>query len=196
MGWYEGVEGVTHAVELYFDSVIKPHYGWVFPEGPDRVNIGICYDAAAHGPNARERFQTFIDRRLAKRLKYANQIGPLVGHPIATTHRPTALAAPGVLLAGEAARLVDPATAEGICFALASGRLAGNFLAETLVQGGHPSAERLAPYGNLVREQLGSRLQAGQIMLQVLKTPALDFALAFGSLRPVREFLTRTLSAA
>src|SRR5262245_46847221 len=32
MGWYEGVEGVADAVELYFDPPVRPYYGWLFPE--------------------------------------------------------------------------------------------------------------------------------------------------------------------
>ncbi|HSU41286.1 MAG TPA: FAD-dependent oxidoreductase, partial [Polyangiaceae bacterium] len=32
MAWYEGMEGCSDVVELFFDRELKPHYGWVFPE--------------------------------------------------------------------------------------------------------------------------------------------------------------------
>jgi flavin-dependent dehydrogenase len=107
-----------------------------------------------------------------------------------------ALAEPGVLIAGEAGKLVDPSSAEGIYHALASGTIAGRFLGEILAQGNDLSVKRLAPYTDQIRQQLGPRLRAGERFLQVLKTPVLDFALAIGSLRPVREFLTRAFAGA
>jgi geranylgeranyl reductase family protein len=194
MGWYEGVEGVGEAVELYFDEAVRPYYGWVFPEGPRRVNIGICY--APGGPNARERFAAFVEGRLAKRMMRATALGPLVGHPIATTSRPTTLVQPGTLVAGEAGRLVDPATAEGIHHALASGRVAARFLGTLLEEGAEPSRERLAPYTGLVRRQLGRRLRTGEMFLHIARTPVLDLALRFGSLRPVQSLLTWLLAGA
>lgn len=192
MGWYEGVEGVGDAVELYFDEAIRPHYGWVFPEGPGRVNIGICY--LPGGANARERFAAFVNGRLAARLKRASPLGPLVGHPVTTTNEPVALVQPGTLVAGEAGRLVDPATAEGIHHALASGWLAGRFLGKVLEQGDEPSPQRLAPYTGLVRRQLGQRLRTGDLFLRMARTPALDLALRFGNLRPVQALLTWLLA--
>src|SRR6202011_4093802 len=84
MGWYEGVEGVGHTVEIYFDPILKPYYGWVFPESARRVNIGICYEPAPGGLNARQRFEAFLEQRLAGRLRYATRIDRLVGFPIAT----------------------------------------------------------------------------------------------------------------
>src|SRR5215813_9757456 len=89
-----------------------PTMGWLFPESSGRVNIGICYAPTPGSPNARERFHEFVEMCFARRLKGATRIDRLVGHPIATTRRPTALVRDGTLLAGEAARLVDPATAE------------------------------------------------------------------------------------
>jgi geranylgeranyl reductase family protein len=192
MGWYEGVDGVGDAVELYFDEAIRPYYGWVFPEGPQRVNIGICY--APGGPNARERFAAFVEGRLAARMKRATPLGPLVGHPIATTSQPAALVQSGTLVAGEAGRLVDPATAEGIHHALASGWLAGRFLGEMLERGEEPTRERLTPYTGLIRRQLGRRLRTGEMFLHMARTPVLDLALHFGSLRPVQAMLTWLLA--
>jgi geranylgeranyl reductase family protein len=196
MGWYEGVDATGDAVELYFDAAVKPYYGWVFPESQRRVNIGICYEPAPGGPNARERFEKFLASRLARRIRHASPLGPLVGHPIATTACPTALVQPGTLIAGEAGRLVDPATAEGIHHALASGWIAGQFLGELLERGEEPTAERLAPYTELVRQRVGARLRAGHLFLQVARTPVLDFALRFGSLRPVQAILTWMLTGA
>jgi flavin-dependent dehydrogenase len=196
LGWFEGVEGASDAVEIYFDAVVKPYYGWVFPEGPTRVNIGICFDPVRGGLNARERFEIFLEDRLGKRMRYASQIGRLVGCPIVTSYRPTALVRPGMLVAGEAGALVDPATAEGIHHALATGRLAGQFLGSLLEQGRAPTRARLAPYARLVRKCIGARLLAGELFLQFARTPVLDFILGLGSRRPVQALLSWVLTGA
>ncbi len=196
MGWYEGVAGVSDAVELYFDPVVRPYYGWVFPETATRVNVGICYAPAAGAPNARERFDSFVVERLGTRMRAAERLGGLVGHPIATTHRPSALVGNGLLVAGEAARLVDPATAEGIYEALSSGRLAGDVLGRVLEDGLEPTTRNLAAYGRAVRRELGWRLLAGRVVLGVLRTPVLDIALRLGSRRGVRAGLTRLFASA
>ena len=196
MGWYEGFPAVSDAVELYFDPVVRPWYGWVFPESDDRVNVGICYAPGPDGANARERFAEFVEERLGDRVRSAEPIGDLVGHPIATTGRPTALSQEGVLVAGEAGRLVDAATAEGIHHALASGLVAGTLLGELAERGERPSAAALAPFTRLVRRRVGLRLRAGELLLGALRTPVLDVALQLGSRRPVQRLLTRVLSAA
>ncbi len=196
LGWYEGIDGISDAVELYFDAVVKPYYGWVFPESRSRVNIGICYAPTPGGLNARQRFEVFLERRLAKRLKYATPVGGLVGHPVATCSRPTSLVQPGTLLAGEAGRLVDPATAEGIHHALASGWLAGEFLGSLLEQGGELTEPRLRPYTQLVQKRIGPRLRTGQLFLHMARTPVLDLALRLGSLPAIRSLLTWLLAGA
>jgi flavin-dependent dehydrogenase len=196
MGWYEGVEDVSDAVELYFDPPVRPYYGWLFPESRGRVNIGICYAPTPGAPNARERFHEFVAMRFARRLRGAARIDRLIGHPIATTRKPTALVQDGTLLAGEAARLVDPATAEGIYSALESGLISGRVLGSVLDAGHPPSPTRLAPYTQMVRQRLGRRLVAGDVLLKVLGTPLLDVVLRLGSMKPVRTALTWALAHA
>ena len=196
MGWYEGVDGVGDAVELYFDPVVKPYYGWLFPETAGRVNIGICYAPAAGGPNALERFETFVHTRFARRLRRATRIGRLVGHPIATTYRPTALAQHGTLVAGEAGRLVDPVTAEGIHHAMASGLIAGAFLGDVLARGLEPTVATLAPHTGLVRRRLGAGLWTGQALLTLTRTPLFALALRFVSSRSMKSVLTWALARA
>lgn len=92
--------------------------------------------------------------------------------------------------------LYNPATAEGIHTALASGIVAGEFLGLLLESGTEPSLEQLLPYTKLIRKQIGSRLIASHGFLQVAKTPILDLALRFGSFKPVRDVLTWALAGA
>jgi len=196
MVWYEGVEDVIDAVELYFDPVVRPYYGWLFPENETRVNIGIVFRPQPGTPNAKQRFEEFIADRLAPRMRHAARVDRPIGHPVAVSHRPTRLSQAGLLVAGEAGGLVDPATAEGIHHALASGWSAGALLGE-LVEAGQPfSAENLRPYTQRVREQIGRRLFAGQCLMQFARTPLFGWMIRFGTLSPVRRLLTWTLAGA
>ena len=55
---------------MVFDRELSPLYGWLFPETPTRVNIGICIDAQdEYGRKVprdlRAVFQGFLDRHYA-----------------------------------------------------------------------------------------------------------------------------------
>ena len=131
MGWYEGLPFTPHLLEMMFDPALVPHYGWLFPEGPERVNIGICVEPQRHaGTPIRELFQRFLDKYFAERLRSARQIGDWRGHPIVATVGIEHHAPPGVLLVGEACRLVNCATGEGISYAMQSAMLAGDAVAD------------------------------------------------------------------
>jgi flavin-dependent dehydrogenase len=45
MGWWEGPGFEPGRLDMVFDRELAPLYGWLFPETPTRVNIGICIDA-------------------------------------------------------------------------------------------------------------------------------------------------------
>ena len=91
---------------------------------------------------------------------------------------------------------MDPATAEGIYSALESGLLSGRVLGSVLDAGHAPSPTRLAPYAQMIRQHLGRRLAAGDVLLKALGTPILDVVLRLGSMKPVRTALTWALAHA
>ena len=193
MGWYEGLQGTADVVELFFDRELKPHYGWVFPESARRVNIGLCFLPDKSQPNARQRFEAFLERRLARRLRGADQVGGLIGHPVQVSSVPRQLTAPGVLRAGEAAWLADFATAEGIYHALVSGHLAGTHLGKLADRGWSEDLDGLR-YQATVMKALAARMLGGRLLMGALKSPALDIALGFSSTRATREVLKRAFS--
>jgi flavin-dependent dehydrogenase len=52
MGWWETDQAECDHLEFVFDRMLRPYYGWHFPEGPMRVNIGICYEDRNDRKNA------------------------------------------------------------------------------------------------------------------------------------------------
>jgi flavin-dependent dehydrogenase len=193
MAWYEGMEGCADVVELFFDRELKPHYGWVFPETARRVNVGLCFYPTEGGPNARQHFEGFLERRLASRLRRAEQLGKWIGHPVNVSMFPRKLSAPGVLRAGEAGWLADFATAEGIYHALVSGHLAGTHLASLEDGAWHGDLDGQR-YQTKVAKALAARMLGGRVLMTALKSPALDTALRWSTARATREVLKRAFS--
>jgi flavin-dependent dehydrogenase len=194
MGWYQGVEGCSDVVELFFDEELRPHYAWIFPETKERVNIGLCFLKKEGGLNARQHFQGFLDRRLEKRLRHAEQLGKWIGHPVQVSPVAQDLVAPGILRAGEAGWLADAATAEGIYHGLLSGRLAGRFGASRLLEGSSTTGPGLAGYQMQVQKGLFARLALGRALMGALKAPTLDWALAMGSSPVTQKALSRAFT--
>jgi flavin-dependent dehydrogenase len=193
MAWYEGLQGTSDVVELFFDRELKPHYGWVFPETAGRVNVGLCFAPDREKPNARQRFDAFLERRLAARLRGAQQIGSVIGHPVNVSSVPRGLAAPGVLRAGEAGWLADFATAEGIFHALVSGHLAGSHVADLAARNWRNDLDGTR-YQIGVVKALAARMLGGRVLMSALKSPALDVALGFGAGRTTRSVLKRAFT--
>jgi menaquinone-9 beta-reductase len=129
MGWWEGADLPAGRLDMIFDRNLSPLYGWMFPETPTRVNIGICVDAQdKHGqrarPDLRALFERFLDDHYREALRGARQLGKLKGHPIVFATWVAQCTAPGALWVGEAARVTHNATGEGISQAMQSGLFA------------------------------------------------------------------------
>lgn len=140
-------------------------YGWVFPK-TRHLSIGL--EVLPH--------QRAVRRELSNYLARAGIDGrPTLtrGHPLCFRGAGHPIAAGQVLLAGEAAGLVDMFTGEGIYYALWSGRLAGRWLAQALDRG--PVDGRL--YQELVDATIMPELMNGRVFYSIFKLwPAFFFA--------------------
>lgn len=120
-------------------------YGWVFPKG-DTLTVGVIGDRGA-GPALRDYYRAFV-ASLGLDLTTAVHDG---GHLTRVRAPGSPLSRGSVLVAGDAAGLLEPWTREGISFALRSGRLAG--LA---------AAGRIPSYEQAVKNALGAEVAAGR----------------------------------
>jgi len=189
--WYEGVEFVPGRAELYFDEELTPHYGWLFPEGSNRVNIGLCVDERNRGDRPmRSLFSGFLERHFADRMACCRQVRPPRGHPIAAVSSiPEPSTPPGVLVVGEAARLANRATGEGISLALASGRMAAGTVRQAIAKGWDP-AETSRHHLAGLRRKLGPDLILADKATGVLPT-ALNATAVLGQVEQLRPLLQR-----
>ena len=194
MGWWEGVPFREHHVEMVFDPMVLPLYGWLFPEDGGRVNIGIAYEDRDGTKNAREMFRRFLDRQYAKRLAGATPIGAWKGHPVAYSYRIEGLTSPGRIVVGESGLLTHPATAEGIYQGMRSGMMAAEALRDVLVSGADEAAA-FAAYERRCRKTFRASFLGGGLFRLLLKTPALDLLAKAGEQPLVRRTAARILAS-
>lgn len=175
MGWWDDVPFRPHHVEMVFDRMIEPYYGWLFPEGERRVNIGITYeDGADKKKNARELFAQFLDKHYGERLRGATQVGGFKGHPVVWSYRIDKLTAPGRVVIGEAGLMTHPATAEGIYQGMRSGMLGAEAVADVL-SGRLSEAEAMGVYEKKCKRTFQLSFLAGGVFRKLVRTDALDW---------------------
>ena len=139
---------------------IPASYGWVFPKG-DRLTVGVIA-ARGNGDATREYLREFVDRL---RLGSCEVIRDS-GHLTRCRTDQSSLRKGRVLVAGDAAGLLDPWTREGISFALRSGALAGEFAAKAAVAASPQDAESsLDEYVAAITATLAGDMRAGRVLL-------------------------------
>jgi geranylgeranyl reductase family protein len=132
--YYHGIAGGTSRIQIRFDHAPLPGYGWVFPTSADSANVGVGYFPAACPPRKRPPARRALERfaaspPLARLMHGARRDGPIRGYPLRTHFPEAPTSRDRILLAGEAAGLVNPLTGEGIDYALESGQIAADALA-------------------------------------------------------------------
>jgi flavin-dependent dehydrogenase len=178
MGWWENFEVEPHQLDMIFDTSVSPLYGWMFPEGHGRVNIGICIDGQDAAGQKTQRdlratFEKFLADHYGQALAKATQVGRWKGHPIVHTTWLQHMSSPGALLLGEAARVTHNATGEGISQAMESGTFAAEAVARVLKQG-HAEHEAWAWYVREHRKRFTGAFLAGHALRAVVASPILD----------------------
>ncbi|MEO6117393.1 MAG: geranylgeranyl reductase family protein [Pseudolysinimonas sp.] len=147
-------------------------YAWLFPKR-DTLTIGVIQRTGL--PDATRAYLELWLRQLG--LAGATRVRES-GHLTRWRSRRSPLRLGSVLVAGEAAGLLEPWTREGISFALRSGAMSGaaSASAARAVQAGDPGSRDAALDGYVaaVHRELVPQIQAGAAMLTLLeRTPAL-----------------------
>jgi digeranylgeranylglycerophospholipid reductase len=146
-----GVEVDKRFTEVYFcNATIPGGYAWVFPKSDDCANVGIGVQVSKMNEPGMAR--CYLDQFVATHPNLAK------GFPIKTIAGGVSVCAPldktvadNVMLVGDSARMIDPATGGGIQTACKSGKVAGEVAAQAIVSKGF-SAEFLQRYERGWRE--------------------------------------------
>ena len=122
-----------HATIFYLGNEVAPEgYLWIFPKGKRTANVGIGISGkkSGEGHRAKDYLYRFVKKTFpdGKTIEYIPG-GVSVCRPLDCT------VADGLLITGDAARVVDPLTGGGIYNAMYTGRLAAEVAAECLAKG-------------------------------------------------------------
>lgn len=190
--YYTGLEipAGAEAYDFYFDLSLLPGYGWLFPTGDGRVNLGVGVLPVFWSTRrpARGLLDEFLRRRQADGLAGdARRASPIKGFPLRIDFPAQRTAGANWIIVGEAAGLVNPVTGEGIDLALESARIAAAALADDLAagRGDHRS------YARALWDRFGPMFNGLRVLRDILITPFFtDYALW---LMRQHKFLTATV---
>jgi geranylgeranyl reductase family protein len=136
--YWDGVgEEAAQRLWVWFDDEVLPGYAWSFPLAGERVNVGVTLRRlpGVRGADLRQAFDRVLATPwLSSLLGRRARSGPTVSSwPIPTSPRGVALTALGgrILFVGDAARVADPLTGEGVGQALETGIAAGRAITAT-----------------------------------------------------------------
>ena len=142
-------------IEFHYSQTMTPGgYAWVFPKGPSTANVGLgLTPSLSSGASPTERLDEFVTRRFGTvtiREKTGGGVPAFRGRKL--------MLKKNVLLAGDAARLLDSLSGAGIGNALLSGQLAGQTAAEYL-QSVNPRPSMLKKYPERFMRRKGRQLR-------------------------------------
>ncbi len=174
-GYFEGDSGDVNSMEIHWERAVMPGYGWVFPVGEGRANVGLgaySRDVERLGLNLHAMLRTFMAQNpdARARLSEAHPAGPVRGYPLRADAPDATPYAANVLVAGEAAGVVSPLSGEGIGPALQCGELAAAHARQALERGDF-SAAALAGYGRAFHGMFDAHHRAARLVRSLLSRP-------------------------
>ena len=156
------------------NGTVVPGYGWIFPLGDGRVNVGLgilASDDGLKGINTTKLLEAFIDYAPASwclskeselcaptggRLPMGLSVGPRVG--------------PDYLLIGDAGGSINPFNGEGIAYGYETGRLAASVIGDALGAG---DLGRLTGYEQRLEDEYGRYYRVASSFMSLMMRPAL-----------------------
>jgi len=180
---------------------LLPGYGWIFGMGDGTVNVGLGM------LNTTAAFQQTDYRDLLTRWLGAlpadwgfaeqNATGPVRGSALPMGFNRTPHYTRGLLLVGDAAGAVNPFNGEGIAYAMESGELAADVIAQALSRPEGTGRERaLAAYPAQMRDGYGGYYTLGRWFVQLIGHPqVMRIATRYGLPRPMLMKFTLKLMA-
>jgi flavin-dependent dehydrogenase len=172
------------------DGTLLPGYGWIFPLGDGRVNLGVgLLDTHRRTRRGVESKAVNTTRLLEAFLRQVGRSWEIdVERPCAPPtggRLPMGLAVgprtgPGYLLAGDAAGTINPFNGEGISYAYETGRMAAQCASGVLNGGGTASLSR---YDEMVEEAYGAYYRLGRSFVRLVGNPAVMRACVQGGMR-------------
>jgi digeranylgeranylglycerophospholipid reductase len=124
------IEIDAHTTVFYLGNEIAPEgYLWVFPKGERIANVGIGISGKKSGEG--HRAKDYLDRFIKKTFPHGKPIEYIAGG-VSVCRPLDCTVSDGLIIAGDAARVVDPLTGGGIYNGMYTGRLAAEVASECI----------------------------------------------------------------
>jgi len=164
-------------------------YAWVFPKG-DLLSVGVIAERGEP-----ERTRAYLDEFLSRHRLDPETAVVSSGHLTRCRTADSPLYRDRVLVAGDAAGLLDPWTREGISFALRSGTMAGQ-AAASAAQAASPAeaAAALREYAEQVAATLAPEMAAGRLFLHAYARHPRAFFLAVRLIPVAWKLVVRSIT--
>jgi geranylgeranyl reductase family protein len=165
----------TH-LEVGDPERLLPGYGWVFGLGDGTVNvgIGILGSSPAFGKvDYRDLMQRWVAADPSFDFSEETRTEPIRGAalPMGLNRKPAY--ADGLLLVGDSAGMVNPFNGEGIAYAMESGQVAAEVVAQAVTRPTAYSREKaLADYPRRLEQAYGGYYTLGRLFVRLISNPA------------------------
>jgi flavin-dependent dehydrogenase len=154
------------------DGEIVPGYGWIFPLGDGRVNVGVgllSTDKRWKGVNTTKLMDAFVAwAPKSWDISPETACGPATGGKLPMGLAVGPHTGPNTVVIGDAAGSINPFNGEGIAYGYETGRLAAAFLGQAL-GGDGPSA--LARYDTYLAEAYGPYYRVAKAFVHLISNP-------------------------
>ncbi len=156
------------------DGKVIPGYGWIFPLGDGRVNVGVgllSTDRRWKGINTSTLMEHFVAWAPKEwELSPATCLGPPTGGKLPMGLSVGPRVGPTTLVVGDAAGSINPFNGEGIAYGYETGRLAAASLGEALSGGG---SDALLRYEDRLEDAYALYYRVARAFIRMISRPQL-----------------------
>ncbi|MGA7418472.1 MAG: geranylgeranyl reductase family protein [Acidimicrobiales bacterium] len=178
-GYYRSPGHAETFIESHLDirdsaGDVVPGYGWIFPLGDGRVNVGVgllSTDRRWKGVNTSHLMDAFVDwAPKSWELSPETCLGPPTGGKLPMGLSVGPRFGPTVLVIGDAGGSINPFNGEGIAYGYETGRLAAASLGEALSGDGEVA---LARYEQRLEDAYGLYYRVANAFIRMISHPEL-----------------------
>ena len=157
-------------------KVLLPGYGWIFGvgDGTSNVGLGILNTSSAFGKTDYKDVMRRWVATMPEEWTYTDEtmVGPIRGAALPMGFNRQPHYDKGLLLVGDAGGMVNPFNGEGIAYAMESGRLAAEVVAQAFARGTDAQRERvLQSYPKVMGDALGGYYTLGRYFARMIGNP-------------------------
>ncbi|HEX2705633.1 MAG TPA: geranylgeranyl reductase family protein, partial [Candidatus Lustribacter sp.] len=158
------------------ERILLPGYGWIFGvgDGTSNVGLGILNTSAAFGTVDYKDVMRQWVRTMPQEWTYNDDtmVAPIRGAALPMGFNRQPHYASGLLLVGDAGGMVNPFNGEGIAYAMESGRLSAEVIANAHAREGAAARERvLQSYPAVMKSELGGYYTLGRYFAKAIGHP-------------------------